>query len=132
MRHNAKRLTILVLVAQLAAACGSGAPPHSDYYVITFLTGMPAPTQEGIEALDNAARAAGRHRPSFVAVNGVVPADGPEPALTKQRLAAITKAFVDDGVDQGLMRVTLGKVDAQSYAAQKDGFVIQLAYGVIP
>lgn len=130
MRNILKRLTVLVF-ATLLAACGSGGPPHSDYFVVTFLPGMPAPTQEGLEALDNAARAAGRDRPSFIAVSGALPATGPTPALTQQRLDAIAKAFVANGVNPALMRIELSKFDAKAYVQHEDGFIVQLTYGTL-
>ncbi len=72
MRDITKKLTLLVFVALLAVACGSDEAPHSDYFVVTFVPALPALTQEGLEALDNASREAGQHRPTFIAVSGAV------------------------------------------------------------
>ncbi|HUZ73843.1 MAG TPA: hypothetical protein VMU87_12730 [Stellaceae bacterium] len=127
-----KRLTVLILVAFVAASCGFDEPAHSDYFVVTFLPDMPALTQEGNRALHNAVNEAGRHRPNFIAVSGASPGPGPTPALTQQRLDAITKAFVGDGVNAALMRIELAQYGATAYAERKDGFIIRLAYGTMP
>ena len=131
MRHLVQRLTVLVLTAALVAACGSDVQPHSDYFVVAFLPGTPAPSQEGLEALDRAAEAAGLHRPSFIALSGAIPATGPVPAVTQQRVDAITKAMVDKGVNAALLRVDLRQFDTKGFAERKDSFIIQLAFGTL-
>jgi hypothetical protein len=120
-----KSLTITVC-AGLLAACGSHDAPHSDYFVVNFLPNTPAPSQEGLQALANATREAGHDTPDFITVVGALPAQA---AQTQQRLAAITQAFVHDGVDARLLRPQMRPSDAKSYAESKDSYVIQLAYG---
>lgn len=124
-----KRLTVLFLVCVLAAACASDEAPHSDYFVITFLPNTPAPSNAGVEALGNAARQAGRHAPAFIAVSAAAPDRADLSELTLQRIAAITQAFVREGVDLRLIRTETLPYDANSYGARKDSFIVQLAYG---
>ncbi len=122
-----KRLTILIL-ASVLAGCGSHQPPHSDYFVISFVPNTPAPSQEGLQALANATREAHHSTPDFIAIEGAVPAQSPVPAQMQQRLAAVTQAFVHDGVDARLIRMQTQSYDPKSYDERKDSLVVQLAY----
>jgi hypothetical protein len=124
-----KRLTLLAFLCGLAAACGANEAPHSDYFVVTFLPNTPAPSQAGLDALDHAVRQAVRHVPAFIGLSGAAPEDGAVPELTQQRIAAITEALVRGGVDPHLIRDETRPYDAKSFAARKDSFILQLAYG---
>jgi len=130
-RFSVKRLTVLFLLGALAG-CGSGAPPHSDYYVVTFLANVPAPSGPGLAALDHAVRQAGSHTPRFIALNCAAPASGDMPDLVQQRIAAITHAFVQGGVDPHLIRNVPHSYDAKALAERKDSVILQLAYGEAP
>jgi hypothetical protein len=118
----------LILACALVAACGSERT-HSDYFIVAFLPGTPAPSQEGVGALGNAVRQAGRHTPRFIAVDGTEPAGGAEPALEQQRAQAISDAFVKVGIDTRLIRTDLRPAAEKSYAERKDSFIVQLGYG---
>ena len=50
----------------LTLACGTGLP-HTDYFIVTFLPGTPAPSEAGLDAIDNAVRQAERRTPGSVA-----------------------------------------------------------------
>jgi len=127
-----KKLMILLLAGILAASCGGSPRSGSRYYVVTFLPGTPAPAQEGVEALDNAVKQAGRAPPRAIAIQAVEPPGGAEPALEKARAQAIIDAFVRAGVDPRLISTDLGSATDKSYDARKDGFEIQLRYGEAP
>lgn len=127
-----KRLTILILACVFAASCGVVKSTHSNYFIVAFLPGTPAPAQEGVEALVNAVRQASRDTPRAIAVDGVEPAGGAEPALEKQRAQLIIDTFAKAGVDTRLIHVDLRPAAEKRYDAMKDGFVIQLAYGDLP
>jgi len=126
----ARRLTILILAGASLFGCGHE-PPHSDYYMVAFLPGTPAPSDEGETGLDNAVREAGRHTPRFIAVSGSVPSAGAAPVLAQQRLDAITHAFVTEGVNPGLIRTELRPMPDEDYQRRKDSFTIQLEYGLM-
>lgn len=126
-----KRLTPLVFACALATAC-KPVPTHSDYFIVAFLPGTPAPAQEGVEALGNAVRQAGRTSPRFIAVDGVEPAEGADAPLEKQRAQAIDDAFAKAGIDARLIRIDLRPAAEKNYAERKDSFVIQLGYGDAP
>jgi hypothetical protein len=128
MANPAKRLTTLILACALVASCGSERT-HSDYFIVAFLPGTPAPSQEGVEALGNAVREASRSTPRFVAVDGTEPAGGAGPTLEQQRAEAISDAFAKAGVDKRLIRTDLRPAAEKSYAERKDSFVVQLGYG---
>jgi hypothetical protein len=128
---TAKRLTILLLACALTASCGSK-PTHSDYFIVAFLPGTPAPSEEGVAALGNAVRQAGRDAPRFIAVDGAEPAGAAEPALEKQRGQAIVDAFARAGIDRSLIHVDLRPATEKGYAERKDSFTVQLGYGEMP
>ncbi len=117
------------MAAALLSACGAHEPGHSDYFVITFLANTPAPSDEGVLGLDHAVAQAGRHRPSSIIVTAAAEGSDALPALTQQRIAVITEAFVKSGVDARLVHAEPRVYDAKSYAARKDSFIVQLAYG---
>lgn len=127
-----KRLTLLLCVCALLAACGFDAPPHSDYFIVSFLPNTPAPSDAGLDALDHAVKQAGRHAPSFIAVNSAAPDGGALSELAQQRIAAISQAFVKGGVDLRLIRNETRTYDAKSYAALKDSVILQLGYEAPP
>jgi hypothetical protein len=127
MAYLTKRLTTLILACALVASCGLG-PTHSDYFIVAFLPGTPAPSEEGVDALGNAVREAGRSTPRFIAVDGTEP-EGADPALEQQRAQAISAAFAKAGVDTRLIRTDLRPAAEKSYAERKDSFTIQLGYG---
>jgi hypothetical protein len=126
---TAKRLTHVVLVCFLTAACGSDRAARSDYFMVTFLPNLPAPSDAGIQALTNAARQAGRHTPSFIALDVATTERGDIPELAQQRIGAVTQAFVREGVNPGLIRTEPRVFDAKSFAARRDSIIVQLAYG---
>ena len=126
-----KRLTILILACAIVAACGS-TPTRSEYFIVAFLPGTPAPSQEGVEALGNAVRQAGRATPRFIAVDGVEPAEGAGPTLEQHRAQAILDAFAKAGIDSRLIRTDLRPAAEKRYAEMKDGFIVQLGYGEAP
>lgn len=123
---------MVLFLLGLLGGCGAGGPPHSDYYVVTFLANTPAPSDAGLDALDHAVRQAGRHTPSFVALNCAAPGEGDVPDLTQQRIAAITQAFVRGGLDPHLIRPETRTFDAKSFAERKNSVILQLAYGELP
>ena len=127
----AKRLTTLLCACMLTTAC-KATPAYSDYFVVAFLPGTPAPSQEGVEALRNAVRQASRSMPRAIAVDGFQPASGSDPPLEKQRAQAILDAFAKAGVNMRLVHIDLRPADEKSYAESKDSFAIQLAYGAAP
>ena len=126
-----RRLTTLIFACMLATACRT-VPIHSDYFVVTFLPGTPAPSQEGVEALGNAVRQAGRSTPRAIAVDGVEPPGDVDAALEKRRAQVIVDAFAKAGIDTRLIRTDLRPAADKSYIESKDGFAIQLRYGDVP
>lgn len=129
MLKRSRALPLAGLLAGLLVGCGVGAPPHSDYYVVTFLAETPALSQEGLTALDNAAREAASSTPSAINIDVPSPAQGAMPALTRQRIAVIAKEFAQNGVDPRLVHNRIRMFDPKALAARENGFVIQLAYG---
>jgi hypothetical protein len=127
MAYLTKRLTTLTLACVLVASCGSE-PTHSDYFIVAFLPGTPAPSEEGVDALGNAVREAGHSTPRFIAVDGTEPEGGADPALEQQRAQAISAAFAKAGVNTRLIRTDLRPAAEKSYAERKDSFTIQLGY----
>jgi hypothetical protein len=122
----------VILVGLGLVACGSREAAHSDYFIVTFLPGLPAPSDQGVEAIASAAREAGRHTPSFIEISAAQPADGAPSALTQQRLDAVQQALVRDGVDQRLVRTTFHAYPDKEFDARKDSFLLDLAFGVAP
>jgi len=125
-----KRLIVLVCLCLSAAACGTDELPHSDYFIVSFLPNMPAPSNAGLDALDHAVKQAGRHTPTFIMLGSAAPEGGGLPELAQRRIAAITEAFVRGGVDLRLIRNETRAYDAKSYEARKDSVILQLGYGM--
>jgi hypothetical protein len=123
---------MVLFLLWLAAGCGSPAPPHSDYFVVTFLANTPAPSDAGVDALDHAVRQAGRRTPTAIVLTCATPDDGTMPELTKQRIDALTQAFVRSGVEAGLIRSETHRYDAKSFGARRNTIILQLAYGEVP
>jgi hypothetical protein len=128
MANPTNRLTTLILACALVASCGSERT-NSDYFIVAFLPGTPAPSQEGVEALENAVREAGHGTPRFIAVDGTEPAGGAGPTLEQQRAQAIADAFAKAGINTRLIRTDLRPAAEKSYAERKDSFIVQLGYG---
>ena len=131
----AKRISARLLTSWAAAAvlAGCGAtPPHSDYFVVAFLSGAPALSQPGLEALDNAVRMALRSRPRFIAVDGAEPPGSVAPPLEKARGDAIVAAFTKAGIDPRLIELEMRPMTEQGYTERKDSFIVQLGYGAPP
>lgn len=122
-----KKALTIALSCILAAGCGSE-PPHSNYYIISFLPGTPAPAQEGIEALDIAVKAALGNHPSSVAVDAAEPPQG-EGVLARQRANVVVDAFTKAGIASSRVHVQLTPSDEKSYEARKDTLIVQLLYG---
>jgi hypothetical protein len=113
-------------LAGALAACGT-TPPHSEYFVVSFMPGMPAPTDEGVDALGNAVAGARNSRPREVVIEIAAPPQGGEPALDDARVAAITKEFARRGIDAGTIHAEPRHVD--NYAAEQDTVIVRLVYG---
>lgn len=126
-----KKLTLLCALAAPLAGCGSG-PPHSDYYIVAFLPGTPAPSEPGLEALDNAVQEAVHAPPRLIAIDGAAPAGETEPGLVKQRTDAVFAAFAKAGVDTTHVRFDIHPMAEKDYAERKDSLIVQLAYGTPP
>jgi len=114
----------------LTLACGTG-QPHTDYFVVTFLSGTPAPSESGLDAIDNAVRQAERQTPGSIAVAGAAPPEGPVPPLEQQRADAISAAFIKAGIDARLIRTVITPDPAAAYEERKDSFTIGLDYGKV-
>jgi hypothetical protein len=114
----------------LTLACGTGLP-HTDYFVVTFLSGTPAPSDAGLDAIANAVHQAERRTPGSIAITGSAPPDGPVPSLEQQRADAITAAFIKAGIDARLVRTVINPDTAAAYEQRKDSFTIGLDYGKV-
>jgi hypothetical protein len=114
----------------LTLACGTGLA-HSDYFIVTFLAGTPAPSDTGLDAIDNAVHRAVRQTPGSIAVIGSAPPDGPVPPLQQQRADAITAAFIKAGLDARLIRTAINPDPTAAYEQRKDSFTIGLDYGIV-
>jgi hypothetical protein len=130
-RMFAKRLMSCLLAGLLLAGCGSERV-HSEYFIVAFIAGTPAEAPEGVAALANALDEARRATPRAIAITGPAPAAGAETALAKDRAQAIFDAFVKAGIDTSLVHTAFRAENAKDYAAGKDSFIIQLAYGDMP
>jgi hypothetical protein len=119
------KLMALPLAGALAA-CGT-TPPHSEYFVVSFLPGTPSPSAEGVDALGNAVADARGSHPREVVIEIAAPPPGGEPALDNARVAAIAKEFTLRGIDANTIHAEPRHVD--NYAAEKDTVVVRLAYG---
>jgi len=115
-----------LIFAAALAGCGSSTP-HSAYFMVTFQPGTPTPSDEGAEALDNAVEEASHSHPRQITIEAAAPAQG-EDALAAARAKAIEDEFTDAGFDEAIIHVELRP--ASNYAASKDDFIIDLAYGV--
>jgi hypothetical protein len=127
-----KKLTMFVLACAFVAGCGSKEPPHSNYFVLTFVPGAPKLSGPGLEALQNAADQAGKSTPRFIAVSASLPPAGAATTLAEERLAAISEALAKAGVDPHLIRTDLTPADAKTFEASQDSFIVQLGYGDLP
>lgn len=128
---NAKRLIILALCCVPLWGCGS-APPHSDYFMVTYRPGTPEPTVEGRHALADAAMTAASGSPGEVLIDGVTDA-APEStaaaALVRQRVAAVTQELTKAGVAAGIIHARLRAVGEKEFAPRKDSLTIQVMFG---
>ncbi|MGH7091327.1 MAG: hypothetical protein ACREFQ_20740 [Stellaceae bacterium] len=115
-------------MAALLAACGSTAPPHSEYFVIEFLPGTPAPSGAGVDALGAAVADAKRAPPARIVIEGAKPADGVEPVIERQRTEAVFAAFARGGVDTKRIEVRLLPTTPQGYAQRRDSLIVRLGY----
>jgi hypothetical protein len=114
----------------LTLACGTG-QAHTDYFIVTFLPGTPAPSDAGLDAINNAVRQAGRQTPGSIALRGSAPPDGPVPPLQQQRADAIAAAFIKAGIDARLVQTVINPDPAAAYEQRKDSFTIGLDYGKV-
>lgn len=126
-----RRLTTLALAAFLIAGCRSKSP-RSDYFIVAFLPGTPALSQEGVAALRNAVEQARDRPPRSISISGVTAAGGGTPTLAQQRAGAISQAFLKDGVAAGALHTDISPLDEKGYGERKDSFIVQLAYGDMP
>jgi hypothetical protein len=120
MTASARRLTPLIGAALLGGCVffGSSERPHSDYFILEFLSGTPALSQPGLEALDQAVHQAARALPTEIVIEGAAPPDAAEP------FAAFAKA----DIDTRRIRVELRPSTEQGFAERKDSLILQLAY----
>lgn len=128
MANIIRKLTALVLVCAFAASCSTQSP-RSIYFIVAFLPGTPAPSQEGVEGLGSAVNQVERSRPAFIVIDGVEPESGGSAGLERSRAQAIVDAFVRSGIDLRTIRTDLHHADKQAYGARKDTLLIQLGYG---
>ena len=130
---RAVRVLVASLIVGLGlAGCGSGETAHAEYFVVTFLAGTPAPSDQGVEALASAAQEAGRHKPTYIEIVAAQPAGSSPPALARQRIDAVKRALADAGVDERLVRITFRAYPDKEFNARKDSFLLDLAYGITP
>ncbi|HUB95419.1 MAG TPA: hypothetical protein VL993_05850 [Stellaceae bacterium] len=115
----------------LTLACGTS-QPHTDYFMVTFLPDTPAPSESGLDAIDNAVRQAQRQRPQSIAITGTAPSQDDIPPLEKQRADGITAAFVKAGIDARLIHTTIRPDPQVAYDQGKDSFTVGLDYGNLP
>lgn len=128
MREAAKRLTPVLLTAALLGGCSS-TPPHSDYFMVPFVPGTPAPSETGLSAINGAINAAKRTPPTFIIIDGAVAPGTAEPTLEKERADAVFAAFAKAGVDTRRIKVELRPSSEKGYEERKDSLIVQLAYG---
>jgi hypothetical protein len=137
-----KRLAFVALSCLVLAGCGpyncmltlacGDRPDHTDYFIVTFLPGTPAPSDAGVDALGHAVGQAGRRRPTAIAVTGTAPPDGPVPALVQQQADAIADAFTKAGIDARLIHTQIIPGPQTAYDERKDSFTVGLDYGNLP
>jgi type IV pilus biogenesis protein CpaD/CtpE len=133
-RSPVQAITFVALAgaAGVLAGCGSTPAPHSEYFVITFLPGTPAPAEEGVAALGNAVNDARHSRPREVTIVGAEPSEGAEPALAAARAKAIEAEFTKAGIDPKTIHIAINPALEQDYAARENSFIVTLAYGTPP
>jgi hypothetical protein len=125
-----RKLNLLAITVVLVAGCGSG-PPHSDYFIVTFVPGTPALSDAGTTALDNAVNEAKRDHPGMVNINVVVPAQVTDAAsLAQQRIEFLTQAFLKGGIAITVLHADIGTVDDQNFALRKDSAIVKLGFGI--
>ena len=124
------RFAILLSLAVLLG-CGSD-PPHSLYFVVTFLPKTPVLSEAGKAALDNAVRQAKDDRPGLVEISAVTPTGAASDGIEQQRADFIAQSMRAAGVREASLHIELRPADAKEYAPRKDTLLIRVGYGVKP
>lgn len=123
---------LALIAAVVLAACSFGTPPHSEYFVLTYLPGTVDLTAEGKQALANAARSASSG--SAVLIRGVSDAalDPHAQGMIRLREKAVTDALVAAGAPIEVIRVDNRAVSEAEFANRADSLIIQVMFGAAP
>jgi hypothetical protein len=125
------RLLVLAICAVLVAACGSSAPPHSKYFIVTFTEGTLEPSAEGQAALDKiVSDAPGSSR---VVIDGPLSGaavDQQADELVRQRVATVEQALTKAGIPGGAVEQRLRDVGEKEFLGRKDTVIVQIIYGL--
>jgi hypothetical protein len=126
-----KRPIILTFFCLLATGCSFISTPHSSYFIVTFASGTPQPSDQGKLALANLTQTAGH--PSEVRIAAMASVSDPATLeRARQRADLVAQTLVKSGVSSDVVETTIRTVDDQSYAKGKDDLTVQLAYGTKP
>jgi hypothetical protein len=124
------KTSLVAVLLLLLSACGDRGPPHSDYYVVTFESGLAELPPDGRRALSYATHDADRGTPRAVAIKAYVRADASERALSEQRMKVVADALVEAGVTRDIIRfVPQTAVDDAEFARLGNGVVVQIERG---